>query len=54
MRTILASLTVAGGLLLFAAAPQAHAVSKEIIQLQTQVQQLQDSCSTCSRRRTSS
>lgn len=42
MRKIWAFLGGMAPLLLFVCAPQAHAVSKEIIQLQTQVQQLQD------------
>ncbi len=43
MRKILAPITLSALLLVFfCSAPQAHAVSKEIIQLQTQVQQLQD------------
>ena len=42
MRKILATLTFPALLLVFCSAPKAHAVSKEIIQLQTQVQQLQD------------
>jgi tol-pal system protein YbgF len=42
MRKLLLPISAAFALALFAPAPQAHAVSKEIIQLQTQVQQLQD------------
>jgi len=42
MRKIAVSVSVLFLLIFFSAAPPAHAVSKEMVQLQTQVQQLQD------------
>ena len=42
MRKIVVSLSTLFAFVLLCSAPPAHAVSKEMVQLQTQVQQLQD------------